>query len=109
MNRYLKLPARFLLVLLGTILIAAGMTSVSLANDRNHFPRQTISTWSNPPQRASRSIRSCDDRDDNCTVQVSGTLDSTNFPNLTATRTALGGTDLGTAAEQTACSKRAER
>ena len=33
MNRYSKLPARFLLVLLGTILIVVGLTSVSLATE----------------------------------------------------------------------------
>ena len=37
MNRHSKLPARFLLVLLGTILIVAGMTSVSLANTPTEF------------------------------------------------------------------------
>ena len=37
MNRHSKLPARFLLVLLGTILIVAGLTSVSLATETTSF------------------------------------------------------------------------
>ena len=47
MHQHSKLPARFLLVLLGTILIAAGMASVSLATDfeilagKARIPRHT--------------------------------------------------------------------
>ena len=73
MNRYSKLPARFLLVLLGTILIAAGMTSISLATDTvfegSHFDvveaRSTYAWFS--------ITRDCDDIDENCAVKVEGT------------------------------------
>ena len=74
MNRYSKLPARFLLVLLGTILIAAGMTSVSLATDTDLH-----GSYFDVVEAGSRyayfSInRSCEDKDENCAVMVSGTL-----------------------------------
>ncbi|MYD91919.1 MAG: hypothetical protein F4Y08_16585 [Caldilineaceae bacterium SB0662_bin_9] len=73
MNRYSKLPARFLLVLLGTILIAAAMTSVSLANttefESGYFDvveaRSTYAWFS--------ITRECDDKDENCAVKVEGT------------------------------------
>ena len=80
MNRYLKLPARFLLVLLGTILIAAGMTSVSLADTATDFHGRSnfeileaTSTW------AHFTIDdSCNDTDENCTVIVgSNVVDDT--------------------------------
>ncbi len=72
MNRYSKLPARFLLVLLGTILITAGMTSVSLATETNfeggYFDVVRASSGS-----AWFSInRDCDDEDENCAVRVTG-------------------------------------
>ena len=77
MNRYLKLPARFLLVLLGTILITAAMTSVSLATETewggSYFDVVKAST-----NTAYFSINtSCDDTDENCTVKVTGTLAAT--------------------------------
>ena len=76
MNRHAKLPARFLLVLLGTILIVAGLTSVSLATETNwgggYFDVVEASA-----NTAYFSINtSCDDTDENCTVKVTGTLDS---------------------------------
>ena len=37
MNRHSKLPARFLLGLLGAVLITAGMTSVSLASRTYYY------------------------------------------------------------------------
>ena len=74
MNRHSKLPARFLLVLLGTILIVAGLTSVSLATETSYHGgyfdvvEATAST-------AYFSINSsCDGRDHNCTVKVTGTM-----------------------------------
>ncbi len=72
MHQHLKLPARFLLVLLGTILITAGMTSVSLARTETQFHgtddfiilKATNST-------AYFTIdNDCDDIDKNCTVIV---------------------------------------
>ncbi|MYC62453.1 MAG: hypothetical protein F4X16_06410 [Caldilineaceae bacterium SB0661_bin_34] len=75
MNRYLKLPARFLLVLLGTILIAAGMTSVSLANTETDWGGSYFDVVEASARTAHFAIdRSCDDIDENCTVTVSGTL-----------------------------------
>ena len=73
MNRHSKLPARFLLVLLGTILIAAGMTSISLATttdfEGGYFDvveaRSTYAWFS--------ITRDCDDIDENCAVRVRGT------------------------------------
>ena len=73
MNRYSKLPARFLLVLLGTILIAAGMTSVSLATPVDtdflggyfDIVKSTASTAYFDITRGD-----CDDIDENCTVKV---------------------------------------
>ena len=73
MNRYSKLPARFLLVLLGTILIVVGLTSISLATNTDfeggYFDvveaRSTVAWFS--------ITRNCDDKDENCAVRVGGT------------------------------------
>ena len=74
MNRYLKLPARFLLVLLGTILITAGMTSVSLANEETTFHGSYFDLVKSSASRAYFAIdTSCDQTDENCTVMVRGT------------------------------------
>ncbi len=73
MNRHSKLPARFLLVLLGTILIAAGMTSVSLAN-RTYYYGEYFGVVEADSDYAWFSItQSCDDIDENCAVKVEGT------------------------------------
>ena len=77
MNRHSKLPARFLLVLLGTILIAAGMTSVSLANTNTTWGDSYFDVVEASSGTAHFAINtSCDDTDENCTVSVRGTLDS---------------------------------
>ncbi len=74
MNRHSKLPARFLLVLLGTILIVAGMTSVSLANTPTEFHGSYFDLVRETGSRAYFAINtSCDETDENCTVIVSGT------------------------------------
>ncbi len=72
MNRYSKLPARFLLVLLGTILIAAGMTSVSLATRVDTvFLGGYFDIVESTTSTAYFDItRDCDDTDENCTVKV---------------------------------------
>ena len=73
MNRHSKLPARFLLVLLGTILIAAGMTSIALATETD-FHGSYFDIVDESSSSAYFSINtSCDDTDENCTVRVSGT------------------------------------
>ena len=78
MNRHSKLPARFLLVLLGTILIAAGMTSVSLANTSTNWGGNYFDVVEASARTAHFAINtSCDDIDENCTVSVSGSLDET--------------------------------
>ena len=70
MNRYLKLPARFLLVLLGTILIVASMTSISLATETDyHDSYFDVVKVSNHTAYFSINT-SCDDIDENCTVEV---------------------------------------
>ena len=80
MNRYSKLPARFLLVLLGTILIAAGMTSVSLANDPTNWGNNYFDVVEVSGNTAYFAIDDeCEDRDDNCTVAVTATLDSNTY------------------------------
>lgn len=72
MNRYSKLPARFLLVLLGTILIAAGMTSVSLADTNTDFHGTSdFQILQASSTKAYFTIDdSCDEIDENCTVVV---------------------------------------
>ena len=73
MNRYSKLPARFLLVLLGTILITAGLTSVSLATETD-FGGGYFDVVEAGSRYAWFSInRDCDDVDENCAVKVEGT------------------------------------
>ena len=69
MNRYSKLPARFLLVLLGTILITAGMTSVSLANTPTpNFHGSYFDLVHSSSTRAYFAINTrCDETDENCT------------------------------------------
>ncbi len=72
MHRHSKLPARFLLVLLGTILIAAGMTSVSLARTetRFHGPDEFAVLEANSTRAYFTIDDDCDDTDENCTVVV---------------------------------------
>ncbi|MCY3657530.1 MAG: hypothetical protein OXG36_00740 [Caldilineaceae bacterium] len=73
MNRYSKLPAKFLLVLLGTILIVVGLTSVSLATETD-FESGYFDVVEARSGHAWFSItRDCDDIDENCAVQVKGT------------------------------------
>ncbi|MYA05132.1 MAG: hypothetical protein F4Y37_11075 [Caldilineaceae bacterium SB0664_bin_22] len=76
MNRHSKLPSRFLLVLLSTILIAAGMTSISLAarTDWTHYYGGYFAVIEADSDYAWFSIdESCDDIDENCAVKVEGT------------------------------------
>ncbi len=72
MHQYLKLPARFLWVLLGTVLIAAGMTSVSLARTetRFHGPDAFIILKATSTTAYFTIDDSCRDIDQNCTVIV---------------------------------------
>ena len=72
MNRHSKLPARFLLVLLGTILIVAGLTSVSLADRTTSFHgTSNFEILSATSTTAHFTIDDdCDDTDENCTVVV---------------------------------------
>lgn len=72
MNRHSKLPARFLLVLLGTILIAAGLTSVSLADTNTDFHgSDDFEILEATNTRAYFTIDDdCGDTDENCTVVV---------------------------------------
>ena len=83
MNRYSKLPARFLLVLLGTILIAVGMTSVSLAETAT--PDYHGSLFDVVEATAGTAyfsiISNCDGRDHNCTVKVTGSPTDDNSGN----------------------------
>ena len=73
MNRHPKLPARCLWVLLGTILITAGMTSVSLAN-RTYYYGDYFGLVEAASDYAWFSItQNCDDVDENCAVKVEGT------------------------------------
>lgn len=79
MNRYSKLPARFLLVLLGTILIAAGMTSVSLATETiwggslfEVVDASAGTAWFS----ITTSSRCDEDVKENCAVKVTGTPDA---------------------------------
>ena len=78
MSRHLKLPARFLLVLLGTILILAGMTSVSLANV-TEYQGGYFEVVEAGPNYAWFSITwgGCHDIDENCAVKVTGTPSAT--------------------------------
>ena len=72
MNRHSKLPARFLLVLLGTILIVAGLTSVSVATETN-FESGYFDVVEARSGYAWFSVnRDCDDIDENCAVKVTG-------------------------------------
>lgn len=78
MNRHTKLPARFLLVLLGTILITAGLTSVSLASTPTDFEGSWFDVIEARSTYAWFSItRDCDDIDENCAVRVRGTPSGT--------------------------------
>ena len=81
MGRHSKLPARFLLVLPGTILILAGMTSVSLANwtDYHNPYFKVVEAGSNHAWFALTWGISgdCDDIDENCAVKVTGTPSTT--------------------------------
>ena len=72
MNRHSKLPARCLLVLLGTVLIAAGMTSVSLAREETlfHGPDEFIVLKATTTMAHFTIDDSCGDIDENCTVIV---------------------------------------
>ena len=72
MNRQSKLPARFLLVLLGTILITAGMTSVSQARTETQFhgPDEFIILKATSTTAYFTIDDSCEDIDENCTVIV---------------------------------------
>ena len=73
MHRQLKLPARFLLVLLGTVLLAAGMTSVSLANEPTNFHDDYFDLVKSTTNTAYFAIdESCRETDENCTVEVRG-------------------------------------
>jgi len=72
MHRPLKLPARFLLVLLGAVLIAAGMTSVSLADtNTDYHGTSNFKILEANSTRAYFTIDDdCGDTDENCTVVV---------------------------------------
>ena len=72
MHRHSKLPARFLWVLLGTILIAVGMTSVSLARTETvfHGPDEFIILKATSTTAYFTIDDSCSDIDENCTVIV---------------------------------------
>ena len=73
MNRNSKLPARFLLGLLGAVLITAGMTSVSLAS-RTYYYGDYFAVVEAGSNYAWFSInQDCDDVDENCAVKVEGT------------------------------------
>ncbi len=75
MNRHSKIPARFLLVLLGTILIAAGLTSASLAQESTTFHGSLFDVIEATDSEAWFSITSsCDDKDENCAVRVRGNV-----------------------------------
>ena len=75
MNRHSKLPAQFLLVLLGAILIAAGLTSVSLAADTTWGSSYFNVVEANATTAYFAVTADCADTDENCTVKVTGTLD----------------------------------
>ena len=79
MNRHSKLPARFLLVLLGTILLAAGLTSVSLAADTTWGGSYFDVVEASATTAYFAVTADCADTDENCTVKVTGTLDDTLF------------------------------
>ena len=72
MHRHSKLPARFLLMLLGTILIAAGMTSVSLARTETEFHGMDdfIILEATSTTAYFTIDDSCGDIDENCTIRV---------------------------------------
>ena len=73
MNRHSKLPTRFLLGLLGAVLITAGMTSVSLAS-RTYYYGDYFAVVEAGSNYAWFSInQDCDDVDENCAVKVEGT------------------------------------
>ncbi|MXZ25857.1 MAG: hypothetical protein F4Y80_13565, partial [Caldilineaceae bacterium SB0665_bin_21] len=79
MNRYSKLPARFLLVLLGTVLIVAGMASVALATETEYHGSYFDVVEATATTAYFSINSSCDGRDHNCTVKVSGTLSNPPF------------------------------
>ncbi|MYC62456.1 MAG: hypothetical protein F4X16_06425 [Caldilineaceae bacterium SB0661_bin_34] len=72
MHRQSKLPARFLLVLLGTVLIAVGMTSVSLARTETEFhgTNDFIILEATSTKAYFTIDDDCGDIDENCTVVV---------------------------------------
>ena len=72
MHRQSKLPARFLLVLLGTILIVVGMTSIVLADTNTNFHGSSnFRILEATSTRAYFTIDDdCNDTDENCTVVV---------------------------------------
>ncbi len=73
MHQHPKLPAKFLWVLLGTVLIAAGMTSVSLANEPTNFHDDYFDLVRSTTNTAYFAIdESCRETDENCTVEVRG-------------------------------------
>ncbi len=98
MNRHSKLPARFLLVLLGTILIAAGMTSVSLARTDTQWGRSYFDVVEAPSERTAYFAidTSCNDKDKNCAVKVTGDVSA---------RTETGGAEAKWAAQLDACTE----
>ena len=72
MNRHPKLLAKFLLILLGTLLIAAGMTSVALARAETQFhgPNEFAVLEATTTMAHFTIDDSCRDIDENCTVVV---------------------------------------
>ena len=76
MNRHSKLPARFLLVLLGAILLVAGLTSVSLATETDYHGGYFDVIEATATTAYFSINSSCDGRDHNCTVKVTGTLEA---------------------------------
>ncbi len=82
MRRHSKLPVRFLLVLLGTILILAGMTSVSQANRTDYHGGyfEVVEAGSNYAWYLlhwGTLEGTCDEVDHNCAVKVTGTPSTT--------------------------------
>ena len=79
MHRQSKLPTRFLLVLLGTILITAGMNSVSLARTETEFhgTDDFIILKATASTAYFTVYYDCDDTDENCTVLVRRNIDFT--------------------------------
>ena len=77
MNRHSKLPAKFLLVLIGTILIAAGLTSVSFAADTAWGGSYFDVVEASATTAYFAVTGDCEDTDENCTVKVTGALNDT--------------------------------